>query len=60
MSNEQLVLLYQQGNKKTLESLIESNMGIIKKIAIKYNNLNKLIELEEKRFDEELKSLYAM
>lgn len=47
MSNEDVVLLYQQGNKNALECLIESNMGIIKKIAMKYNNLNKLIELDD-------------
>lgn len=47
MSNEELALSYQQGDKQVLASLIESNMGIIKKIAMKYNNVNKLLELDD-------------
>lgn len=47
MNNEELVELYQQGDKQALESLIENNGGIIRKIAIKYNNINKLLELDE-------------
>lgn len=45
MSNEELVLLYQQGNKKALESLIEANEGIVKKLANKLNGINKMLNL---------------
>jgi len=47
MTNEELVLLYQQGNKQALESLIENNRGIVRKISLKYNNINKLLELDD-------------
>lgn len=47
MTNEKLVKLYQQGDKEALEELINNNMGIVKKIALKYNNLNKTIELDD-------------
>lgn len=47
MSNEELVLLYQQGDKQVLGNLIKNNMGMIKKISFKYNNLNKILELDE-------------
>ncbi|WP_294395272.1 sigma-70 family RNA polymerase sigma factor [uncultured Clostridium sp.] len=47
MTNENLVKLYQQGNKKALESLINNNIGIVTKIALKYNNLNKAMELDD-------------
>lgn len=47
MGNEELVLLYQQGNKEALESLINNNSGIVRKLAIKYNNFNKLLELDD-------------
>ena len=40
MSNEELVQLYQNGDKKALEKLIQSNTGIINKIANKYNGIN--------------------
>ena len=35
MSNEELVQLYQNGDKKALEKLIQANTGIINKIANK-------------------------
>lgn len=47
MSNDELVILYQQGDKQALESLIDNNSGIIRKIAMKYNTLNKLLELDD-------------
>ena len=47
MTNEELVLLYQQGDKQALGNLIENNGGMIRKIAIKYNNLNIVVELED-------------
>lgn len=47
MSNEELVLLYQQGNKQALESLVEVNSGIIKKLANKFYGINKMIEFDD-------------
>lgn len=47
MTNENIVKLYQQGDKEALEKLINNNIGIVKKIALKYNNLNKIIELDD-------------
>jgi len=47
MSNEELVELYQQGDKQALESLIENNAGMIRKIANKYDNLNIIVELKD-------------
>lgn len=47
MNNEELVLLYQQGDKQALESLINSNMGIVKKLALKFSNINKMVELDD-------------
>ncbi|MEG2457997.1 MAG: sigma-70 family RNA polymerase sigma factor [Bacilli bacterium] len=36
MTNEELVVLYQQGNKKALEKLIENNQKFIYKVANKF------------------------
>lgn len=47
MSNEELVLLYQQGDKQALESLIEANEGIVKKLANKFNGINKMVEFND-------------
>ena len=47
MSNEELVKLYQEGNKKALNDLIEQKIGVIKKIANKYNGINKILEFDE-------------
>lgn len=47
MSNEELVLLYQQGDKQALESLIKANSGMIKKLANKFNGINKMIEFDD-------------
>lgn len=47
MSNEELVQLYQNGDNKALEELIQANTGIIKKIAIKYNGINRELEFDD-------------
>ena len=47
MSNEELVLLYQQGDKQALESLIEANEGIVKKISNKFYGINKMVEFDD-------------
>ncbi|MDU7363898.1 sigma-70 family RNA polymerase sigma factor [Clostridium sp.] len=47
LSNEELVQLYQNGDNKALEELIESNRGIIYKIANKYNGINRELELDD-------------
>ena len=47
MSNEELVQLYQRGDKKVLEELIQANTGIINKISNKYNGINRELELED-------------
>lgn len=36
-----------KGYKKALDKLIENNIGIIKKIAIKYNGINRELELDD-------------
>ncbi|NFO32473.1 sigma-70 family RNA polymerase sigma factor [Clostridium botulinum] len=48
MGNEELVLLYQQGDKQALDSLIDNNRGIVFKIANKFyvNNTNS-IDIED-------------
>jgi RNA polymerase sigma factor (sigma-70 family) len=47
MTNEELVLLYQQGDKQALESLIETNIGIVRKLANKFYGINKMVELDD-------------
>ena len=47
MSNEELVQLYQNGDKKALEELIQANTGIIHKIANKYNGINRELEFND-------------
>ncbi len=47
MSNEELVQLYQNGDKKALEKLIQANTGIIHKIANKYNGINRELEFDD-------------
>lgn len=47
MSNEELVRLYQEGNKEALEELIEQNRGIIAKLSNKYMNINKTLEFDD-------------
>ena len=36
MTNEEMVKLYQEGNKQALEELLEANKGIIHKVAYKF------------------------
>ncbi|MDU2489581.1 MAG: sigma-70 family RNA polymerase sigma factor [Clostridium celatum] len=47
MSNEELVQLYQNGDKKALDKLIQANAGIIHKIANKYNGINRELEFDD-------------
>lgn len=47
MNNEELVQLYQSGDNKALEELIQANTGIINKISNKYNGINRELELED-------------
>lgn len=47
MPNEELVRLYQNGDSKALDKLIEDNAGIVKKIAIKYNGINRELEIDD-------------
>lgn len=45
--NEELVKLYQSGDNKALENLIQANTGIIKKIVSKYDGINRELEFED-------------
>lgn len=45
--NEELVKLYQNGDKKSLEELIQANTGIINKISNKYDGINKELEFDD-------------
>lgn len=47
MNNEELVLLYQQGDQEALTTLIKNNTGIINKLAFKYSKCNKLIDEDD-------------
>lgn len=48
MTNEELVYLYQQGNKNALEEIIENNKGIVFKLVNKFNiDYNHTIEKED-------------
>lgn len=47
MNNEELVQLYQNGDNKALDELIQVNTGIINKIANKYNGINRELELDD-------------
>lgn len=47
MSNEELVNLYQSGDKAALDKLIDANTGLIKKIANKFNGINKELEFDD-------------
>lgn len=47
MNNEELVQLYQNGDNKALDELIEANTGIIYKIANKYDGINRELELDD-------------
>lgn len=45
MNNEELVQLYQNGDVNALDELIGDNSGIVYKIAIKYDGVNRELEL---------------
>lgn len=47
MNNEELVQLYQNGDKKALDEIIQANTGIINKIANKYNGINRELEFDD-------------
>lgn len=47
MSNEELVQIYQNGDKRALDEIIESNGGIVNKIANKYYGINRELELDD-------------
>ncbi|MBS6503854.1 MAG: sigma-70 family RNA polymerase sigma factor [Clostridium sp.] len=47
MSNEELVQLYQNGDNKALDELIQANTGIINKLANKYNGINRELEFDD-------------
>ena len=47
MNNEKLIQLYQNGDNKALEELIQANTGIINKIASKYNGINRELEFDD-------------
>lgn len=47
MTNEELVKLYQDGNKQALDELLEKNRGIINKIANKYLRATKEHEFDD-------------
>lgn len=47
MTNEELVQLYQEGNKQALDELLEKNRGIIKKLANKYLRVAKGHEFDD-------------
>lgn len=47
MVNEELVLLYQQGNKQALETLIINNGGIVRKLANKFYGINRMVEFDD-------------
>ena len=47
LNNEELVELYQNGDKKALDYLIQANTGIIRKIANKYNGINRELEFDD-------------
>lgn len=47
MTNEKLVKLYQEGNKKALDKLLEDNKRIIYKIANKFKITNNSIDIDD-------------
>lgn len=47
MTNEDLVLLYQQGNSQALDILIDDNGGIVRRLANKFYGINRLIEFDD-------------
>lgn len=47
MSNEELVQLYQTGDKIAIEELVINNSGIVYKIANKYNGVNREMTIDD-------------
>lgn len=47
MNNEELVQLYQNGDNKALDKLIENNARIVYKIANKYNGINRELDIDD-------------
>lgn len=47
MTNEELVLLHQQRDKQALESIINNNQGIVRKIANKFYGINRMVEFDD-------------
>lgn len=46
-NNEELVKLYQEGDKHAMDKLLEDNRGIITKLVMKYIRVNKRLEFDE-------------
>jgi len=47
MTNEELVQIYQSGNKLAIDKLLENNQGIIRKIASKYMRVSSRLEFDD-------------
>lgn len=47
LNNEELVKLYQEGNRQAIDELLKNNEGIIKKIANKYIRVNSRLEFDD-------------
>lgn len=47
MTNEELVQLYQNGDKSALDELLKNNRGIITKLTNKYDGINKELEWDD-------------
>ncbi len=54
MTNEELVQLYQNGDNKALDKLIEQNKGIVYKIANKYKYVNRRYDKDSQEVPEDL------
>lgn len=54
MDNEELVKLYQDGDNKALNDLIELNRGIVYKIANKYKRVNRRYDIDSIEVPEDL------
>lgn len=47
MSNEELIMLYREGDMKALDELVRKNQRIIYKLANKYNGVNRELEIDD-------------
>lgn len=54
MNNEELVKLYQNGDNRVLDKLIEQNKGIVYKIANKYKYVNRRYDKDSQEVPEDL------